>query len=705
MSKQYPGGLITKNPVTPSGPYENSTASGIWTLDQQAYWRKLGQWPTAGNPAPDAQFNYVTMLLHGDGTNGAQNNTFLDSSTNNFTITRNGNTTQGSFSPYGSNWSNYFNGSSDNLTFPNNTAFAFGTGSFTIEFWINGPLNNDKFILGGRNAIGTMHITTGGSASTAGVLRYVGTSTIVSSNVITDNTWHHCAIVRNGSSNITLYVDGVSVGTGTDTTNYTTTSGTWYISRNDLGAGNYLNAYISNFRIVKGTAVYTSAFTPSTTPLTAITNTSLLTCQSNRFVDNSANAFAITLEGTPSVQRFNPFGTATAYSTSVIGGSGYFDGTGDYLTVADNAAFNLSSSNFTAECWAYFNSSADQYFFGQIQAAVSNRSFYFAIIASKLFFEVRSGSTGYSITAANNVVLNQWLHIAAVRNGNIITLYQNGVSIGTVSVSGVTVNDSTNLLGVGCGGGYVAEPMIGYMTDARLVVGTAVYTANFTPPTAPLTAITNTQLLTSFTNGAIFDNAMMNDLETVGNAQISTSVVKYGTGSLYFDGTGDDLSAPNLVINSLGSGAFTIEMWVYRLGNGTGGSSAYDALLGSNVDNVTSNYGVYVTRSSGVINFFSSAGLVSSSNSLSNSTWTHVAICRTSADNLQIFINGVSGYSATYTGTGTLTFPFFVASDNTFNGNSNFYGYIDELRITKGYARYTANFTPPTAAFFNTGPY
>ena len=66
----------------------------------------------SGGAAPDDKFNYVTMLLHGDGTNGAQNNTFVDSGPNTFTITRNGNTTQGSFSPYGSNWSNFFSGTS-----------------------------------------------------------------------------------------------------------------------------------------------------------------------------------------------------------------------------------------------------------------------------------------------------------------------------------------------------------------------------------------------------------------------------------------------------------------------------------------------------------------------------------------------------------------------------------------------------------------
>ena len=65
------------------------------------------------------------------------------------------------------------------------------------------------------------------------------------------------------------------------------------------------------------------------------------------------------------------------------------------------------------------------------------------------------------------------------------------------------------------------------------------------------------------TNGAIYDSSMMNDLETVGNAQISTSVKKYGTGSMYFDGTGDWLVGvvnPNL---GFSSGNFTIEGWAY----------------------------------------------------------------------------------------------------------------------------------------------
>ena len=89
----------------------------------------------------DNYFAYTTLLLPGNGTDTAQNNTFQDSSTNNFTITRNPATgpnapTQGTFSPFSqTGWVNYFNGSY--LTVPSGADFNLGTNDFCIEFWLN----------------------------------------------------------------------------------------------------------------------------------------------------------------------------------------------------------------------------------------------------------------------------------------------------------------------------------------------------------------------------------------------------------------------------------------------------------------------------------------------------------------------------------------------------------------------------------------
>ena len=87
--------------------------------------------PSSAAAVNDPYFMYNSLLLPGNGTNLAQNNTFLDGSTNNFTITRAGNTTQGTFSPYGPNWSNYFGGSGNSLNYPSASQYAIGTGNFT----------------------------------------------------------------------------------------------------------------------------------------------------------------------------------------------------------------------------------------------------------------------------------------------------------------------------------------------------------------------------------------------------------------------------------------------------------------------------------------------------------------------------------------------------------------------------------------------
>jgi len=318
------------------------------------------------------------------------------------------------------------------------------------------------------------------------------------------------------------------------------------------------------------------------------------------------------------------------------------------------------------------------------------------------------GNTGSTnLQGTSGIANNAWHHIAVVRSGtgsNQTALFVDGTreALGTNSQN---YTSGTIYLGAfGTSDGF----WNGYISNLRIVKGTAVYdptVSTLTVPTAPLTAITNTALLCNTINGAIFDNAMINDLETVGNAQISTSVVKYGTGSLAFDGSGDYLVGPSTPNMSFGGGDFTVEAWVYA--QGTSGNNQTIFQKGRGADS-NLEFAMSLNGSNQLTCFYTTDGStvvqpVTSSNTISLSTWTHIAISR-SGSTWRCFVDGTLRGSGTYavtlyTGTGKISSGANPIGDNPLTG------YIDDLRITKGFARYTTTFTAPTAAFSDKGPY
>jgi hypothetical protein len=642
----------------------------------------------------DPYYEYTTLLLPGNGTNGAQNNTFLDGSTNNFTITRNGNTTQGTFSPFSqTGWGNYFNGSNAYLYAAANTAFQFGTGDFTIEMWLNFSANSGSYkcIFSNRGTDATSVFL--GINPSGKLVYYRGGELITDANVLATNTWVHVALVRNGNT-ITMYKDGTSVGSVTDTTNLT--GNNCYIAQESTLSSPYYPGYISNLRIVKGTAVYTGSFTPSTTPLTAISGTSILTCQSNRFRDASSNSFTVTAGGSPTVVAFSPFNPTASWSAATYGGSGYFDGSGDYLTAASNAAFAFGTGVFTIEAWVYLTSTAGANIF---QDETTNSYQFYVNTSSKLEFTV--SGVAVIATSSASIVANQWNHVAVVREGtgsNQVKLYINGGQDGSGTSATSIVNSATNYIGrTGTG----TRQLNGYLSDLRIVKGTAVYTGNFTPPTAPLTATqsagtniaaitgTATSLLLNFTNAGIYDATSKNDLETVGNAQISTAQSKWGGSSISFDGTGDWLLIPDQPPQRIGTGNFTIEMWVYRNSSGTYG------LAGKGTG--TTGWLVSLNSSNQVV-FTYGSSTITSSGTVSATTWTHIAVVRegTSTNQTKIYISGTNDGTGTVSTDFNQTNSMYIGADRT--GGSAANAYVQDVRITN-YARYTGNFTAPTAAF------
>jgi len=189
------------------------------------------------------------------------------------------------------------------LSIPTNTAFTLGTNNHTIEFWFYQTTRNtyDTLFRYGDNtpqwtSTSNYYFNIGNSQ----FLVILGNGSggwellIDGGTKPTLNTWNHYALVRNGTT-FTLYINGTSRATATSSISIGTQSGSMVIgSSGSTGGSDGFTGYISNFRFVNGTAVYTSNFTPPTTPLTAIPNTQVLI---QGLVDRSANAFTVTNNG------------------------------------------------------------------------------------------------------------------------------------------------------------------------------------------------------------------------------------------------------------------------------------------------------------------------------------------------------------------------------------------------------------------------
>ena len=669
----------------------------------------------------DAYFNRTTLLLNTSSTNGAQNNTFLDSGTANggvgFTITRNGNATQGTFSPFSqTGWSNYFlRSNTDYLGLPNGST-PLGSSDFSIEAFVFLSDRANSYAMFAGN---TDRATAGGSSFTiniAGTSGYLacdfwigGSNNPINGTVaVPINVWTHLVVCRT-SGTLSQFIDGVRTATTSISGSINAGSATYNpsIGSNGTGSADNFTGYISNLRLIIGSGGYnatSSTITVPTAPLTATANTKVLSCQSNRFVDNStANAgsgYTITPSGSPSVQAFSPFAPTVEYSTSVVGGSAYFDGTGDYLsTDADLCGF-AAGDEFSIEFFVYFNSIPSSFAF------IGSTAGTFAYIAlydtANGIYSGKTNEIGSaSIIKTNALTLypKQWYHICFARRSAVMSIYVNGARLATRS-SDTTDYTVGNGATIGYNSSASANPVDGYMSQIRVLRGASAYDTSqttLTVPTSPLTAITNTKMLISGTNAGIFDSTAKNVLETVGNAQVSTTQAKWGTTSMKFANGGTDYLINPYVNNpnfSFG-GDFTVELWVYP----TSTPDTYNCIIG-NFSETGTTYGWNLMLTSGQLVHVNVQGASNNSvNTVSLNTWTHLAIAR-SGSTVSTFINGIKDANVV-TQSATAYNPVYPLRigrqvDTT---PRYFFGYMDDIRITKGYARYTANFTPPIAAF------
>ena len=644
--------------------------------------------------------NYTTLLATVVDT--SDNNNITDSSTNNHTITANGDAHAGTFSPYRhGGYSTYFDGSGDYLT-TSSVYSDVGTGDFTAEAWVyidsgyseHNPLvfasDSGGVNFGVQRSSGTNYNINLGHS-------YFGSLFTGSNTTMIPSTWYHIAVSRS-SGTIYLFIDGQLEGTFSNSSNFTGTT-------NYIGAIPALNnydwkGYITDARFVS-TALYTTAFDPPTKRLLAVANTELLTCHLPYFADGSSNNYAITVNGNTKISTNLPYDNLE-YSESTNGGSVYFDGTGDALVLnsVTGTDFTFGTGDFTIEAWVYpttiTNSSLDAIFTLRHTGDWNGGDGGLVMTIGGFHSPINGGHTNYP---SSTLQANMWTHLAFVRSSGTLKIYRNGLEDYSAAMThdfsssydpGIGVFDRVDT----AGGRFY---WTGHITDVR-VKKSAEYTSNFSPPTSPLSS-TGSVFHLKGTDASIIDKSQVSNLKLVGNTTGSTTQVKFaGSQSIYFDGSGDSVSiTPDYddPLFNFGTVDWTIEVWAY-IQTLSSGRNLISFLRASTNETVPHIY----TQDTGLRYYVNNTDVITSTNVLTLNTWHHIALTRNGNDH-KLFVDGTQ-VGNTWTSAQTYVQGRPVLGDyhsslgNLTGGTNLLHGYAQDFRITKGLARYTANFTPPT---------
>ncbi|RLF30320.1 MAG: hypothetical protein DRN14_00255 [Thermoplasmata archaeon] len=373
------------------------------------------------------------------------------------------------------------------------------------------------------------------------------------------------------------------------------------------------------------------------------------------------------------------------------------DGTNDDLVVASSTDFDFGTGDFTLDCWCRrttTDSGGDTIFSRYLS---SNNQLFLDVNLGKFRFFFQNAGVGVIITGTTTLAIDTWYHVAVVRTGSTWKLFVNGTQEGGDQTSTESVNNLTGqdfYIGGWSGGSlYKFE---GYLDEVR-ISDSARWTAGFTVPSAEYSSDANTKLLLHLNGGAttfVDDSFSPHTVTANGDAQIDSSQYKFGGASGKFDGTGDYLT----VLDSddwYHSGDFTWDCWVRF--NGTPTSAVFIAQYqdASNLlrfDYNTTNGLEFSIYSGGVWVLDMYRAWTPSAD-----TWHHVAVVR-SGSTWYLFADGLQlGTTATYAGYPNLAGSLYIGQVG--DGTNYFNGWIDEVRISNGIARWTADFTVPTEEY------
>jgi len=295
-----------------------------------------------------------------------------------------------------------------------------------------------------------------------------------------------------------------------------------------------------------------------------------------------------------------------------------------------------------------------------------------------------------STTANYKMNANTWHHIAMVKNSGTVYLYNNGVYCGSVSDS----NDYSGNYYV-YGGLYYSSSycFAGYLSDFK-ISNSAIYTtgtSNFTPPTAPLSS-SGASLHIKGTDASIIDKSQSRNIFNISNITSTTQTKFANTRSIYFDGS-TSVNLNETLIFPTTNTPFTGELWFYPT-NVAGAGRLIGQADSPNSGRLTLNL-----ETDGRIRlYWNGANDLYSTNSISDNQWHHIAFVRKNNGYLAVYVNGTETELAQDNNNRSVDSSLTrIGSSGPSYFPSYIQGYIQDVRLTNGLARYTTNFTPPTA--------
>tara|TARA_R100000951_G_scaffold39804_1_gene33568 strand:+ start:1064 stop:3589 length:2526 start_codon:yes stop_codon:yes gene_type:complete len=653
--------------------------------------------------------NTTSTLIKALGT--GSNSTIIDSSSNNRTVTNGAtNLVLSSWNPNHPKGQSFYSDGNDYVqTRLASTDFSFD-GDFCIEGWVYHLTAPDAstyyFSTSQENQTGVAIRTAPFSSFNYAVSFDYGIN--ASDTVANDNRgsttlsirqWHHIALTRD-SGTMRLFVDGVLERTRTNSTNFSQSGGNKFnigADRSSTREGTF-KGWVNGVRVVKGYPVYTSAFTPPTTPPENIVGTVYL---KNNYSYNGVDYAGTTKEMFPPNNSYrtnlgrswSPFNTLM-YNNSTHFGSIGINGSGSNYGTVNMSDVTIGTGDFTFQCWLYYNNQPNTMTIFDGRTATSSGLY---IGMSPGGQATVNGSTGLIEATAQppngfDKLRHTWIHFAVVRNSGTLKIYKNGVEVYSTSNSSniSTLNSSTR---IGQTYNNTSNKWPGYLYDVKLS-SVAEYTAGFTPSLTPVSS-SNAYLHLKGTEVQIADTASGLQIEQWGStAAATTAQTKFNTYSMNFTrANSDHITIGNPYVSresslNFGTGDFTIEMWIYFLDS-------------------TSTHGILTGWSSGTKIWRLAAGnrmdifdggawRYGSVGSIPLNQWNHIAFYRNSGTSY-LAANGSSQVS--WSDTTNYTAP----TANCYIGRysaSYMNGYIEDFRITNGASRYTGStYTVPTEAF------